>query len=175
LLLNDLLDWSRRTAEISEAEINLFDARNQLQSVINTLSATLVRKDITIENLLEEGMVVSGDSHMYASIVRNLLSNAIKSCHNGGRISVSAEQAGDFYKFRIHDNGCGMSISQVNALFPRKGQPSYLIRKEFPATPFGLILCHDFVEMNGGEMWAESVKGVGTSVYFTARIYSVQP
>jgi signal transduction histidine kinase len=174
LLLNDLLDWSRKTTEVSESEMNLFDARNHLHSVIDAMSATLVRKNITIENSLEAGMMVSGDSHMYASVVRNLLSNAVKSCHNGGRISVSAEQAGDFYKFCIRDNGIGMSKSQINTLFPGKGQPPHLIRDEYPAPSFGLILCHDFVEMNGGEIWAESIEGVGTCVYFTARMHPVQ-
>lgn len=174
LLLNDLLDWSQRTAEVCETEINLFDARNHFQSVITPMSSTIARKNILIKNCLEEGIMVSGDLHMYASVVRNLLTNAIKSCHKGGQISISAEPAGDFYKFCIRDNGIGMSKVQVEALFPGKCQPSHLIMNEPSANSFGLILCHDFVKMNGGEMWAESAEGMGTCVYFTARIYSAQ-
>jgi len=173
LLLNDLLDWSRRTTKSSGTEINIFDARNVIQSVIDSMSATFVRRNIMIENCMEEGMIVSGDAHMAASVVRNLLSNAIKSCHNGGRISISAEQTRDFYKFCIRDNGIGMSKVQVDALFTGKSQPSHLNTNEPSGNGLGLVICHDFVEMNGGEMWAESVEGMGTCVYFTARIHSV--
>jgi two-component system, sensor histidine kinase and response regulator len=34
----------------------------------------------------------------------------------------------------------------------------------------GLKLCKDFVEVNGGKIWAESEAGVGTCFFFTVPV-----
>ncbi|RYD93238.1 MAG: hypothetical protein EOP54_19520, partial [Sphingobacteriales bacterium] len=34
-------------------------------------------------------------------------------------------------------------------------------------TGLGLVLCREFVEVNGGQIWLESELGIGTTFYFT--------
>jgi signal transduction histidine kinase len=36
-----------------------------------------------------------------------------------------------------------------------------------PSTGLGLILCKDFVEKHGGEIWAESLENEGSTFYFS--------
>jgi signal transduction histidine kinase len=38
-----------------------------------------------------------------------------------------------------------------------------------PSTGLGLLLCKDFVEMQGGRLWAESIEGKGSTFYFTLK------
>lgn len=164
LLLSDLLDWSKRTAETAEPGSAVFDASQQIELVVEPMIPKLKRKKIGIENGVRPGIFVSGDANMFSSVVRNLLTNAVKSCHNGGTISLSAERTQDTYTFLVKDNGIGMTKTQVESLFPKITSDN---GKQYSPKGFGLMLCYDFARMNGGDIWAESEEGKGTRVYFT--------
>lgn len=162
LLLTDLLDWSKRTAEITEPEKQVFNATQLIKSIIEPYSTQVRMKHISIENQVLSEILLFGDTNMFASVIRNLMTNAVKSCPNGGHILLSADQTGNFCRFCIADNGLGMTKSQIDALFMKSapGTINY-------SSGFGLVLCKDFVEMNAGDLWAESEEGKGTRVFFT--------
>jgi len=167
LLLTDLLDWSKKKAEISGPEKSIFEAEQQIKGILEPLFPKLKRKNITVENQVPPGMMLFGDANMFASVIRNLITNAVKSCPNGGNISVSADFEGSFCRFCISDNGIGMTKSQIDALFPKIVPGTHTNSSASSGSGFGLILCHDFVEMNGGGIWAESGENQGTKVFFT--------
>jgi len=164
LLLSDLLDWSKKTAAISEPERSVFDASQQIAMVVEPLTPKLKRKNIVIENIVNQEIMVFGDANMFSSVIRNLLTNAVKSCHHGGTISITAEPTHDMIRFLIKDNGIGMTKAQVESLFPKDMKDN---GKHNAPKGFGLLLCNDFARMNGGDIWAESEEGKGTQVSFT--------
>jgi signal transduction histidine kinase len=60
-----------------------------------------------------------------------------------------------------------MTKSQIDRLFPDNENTANQSVPEAYNNGFGLILCRDFVKINGGTLWAESEEGIGTSVFFT--------
>jgi signal transduction histidine kinase len=103
---------------------------------------------------------------MFAAILRNLLANAVKSCVGGGKIDITAELSSSHSVFCIRDNGIGMTKSRIDQLFAATRTSSGEVSKGY-SNGFGLILCRDFITMNGGKLWAESREGQGTKVFFT--------
>lgn len=166
-LLTDLLDWSKKINAISGPEQEIFDAGREISSALEVISKKTLRKKITIDDQVTQEVRLQGDVNMFAAIFRNLVANAVKSCREGGEIVISVADEGAFARFCITDDGIGMTSQQIDILFshgntsPRKSLPSAY------GNGFGLILCKDFVDMQGGKLWAESQEGKGTHVYFT--------
>lgn len=165
-LLNDLLDWSRKTTETFEPEKNEFKAEKIIFSVKELLRLQLNRKKVEVENHVPADLSVFGDENMFAAILRNLLANAAKSCVGGGKIDITAELSSSHSVFCIRDNGIGMTKSRIDQLFAGTKTSSGQVSQTYN-NGFGLILCRDFITMNGGKLWAESQEGLGTKVFFT--------
>jgi signal transduction histidine kinase len=166
-LLTDLLDWGKKVAEISGPEMKAFNAGSVVKTMIRLSYSKSKRKNLEINNLIPTECWVYGDENMFAAVIRNLLANAVKSCINTGRIQVYADTSERLYRFCVADNGIGMTKSQIDHLFPDDKKECNQSVPEGYNNGFGLILCRDFVKINGGTLWAESEEGIGTSVYFT--------
>jgi two-component system, sensor histidine kinase and response regulator len=166
-LLNDLLEWSRRITENAEPKKADFNAGQQISSTIELMDKKCKRKNIEISNMVPPDFVVIGDDNMFAAVVRNLLANAVKSCLDKGKITVSVQPTGNMNIFCIADNGIGMTKTQIEQLFPVDNQSvKHSVSPDY-SNGFGLILCRDFIRINGGTFWAESEEGQGTKVFFS--------
>ncbi len=59
----------------------------------------------------------------------------------------------------IEDTGIGISNKMINNLFRLDVQTNRKGTEDEPSSGLGLILCKDFVEKHGGEIWVESEEG----------------
>ena len=74
---------------------------------------------------------------------------------------------GKMTQISIQDNGIGMSSKIIENLFRLGSEVSRRGTDNEPSTGLGLIICKDFVEKNGGILWAESEVGKGSTFHFT--------
>ena len=85
----------------------------------------------------------------------------------GGQISLSASENGDFIRFEISDSGAGIEAGRLASLF---ASAEFAAKTQMPAanegTGLGLIICKDFVETNGGKIGVQSAKGQGSCFWF---------
>jgi PAS domain S-box-containing protein len=116
-------------------------------------------------------LLVRGDSRLLRLLIDNLVGNAWK--FTGGtehaRITVESLPAGPGAEaiFRVRDNGAGFDPAHAGRLFePFQRMHS---AREFPGTGIGLATARRVVRRHGGRVWAESMPGQGTSLYFTLR------
>jgi two-component system CheB/CheR fusion protein len=104
---------------------------------------------------------------MLLSVIQNIVSNAIKHSLPGGEITVSAKKADGKIIVRIKDSGLGMSKEVQRKLFTPQMSTLSKARKDNKGAGIGLLLVKGFLEKNNGEIWVESVEGIGSSFYFT--------
>ena len=164
-LLNDLLEWSKQMSETPNPIRKTFNACSIINNNMEPFSRIAVRKNIFIVNKVPDKLFLYADEHIFAAVIRNLLTNSIKSCPSGGEVSITSRLEGNQAEFCICDNGVGIEASRLKQLFSRKTSSSD--KQNSFGNGFGLILCRDFVEINGGIIRAESEEGSGTRVYFT--------
>jgi len=107
---------------------------------------------------------------MIVTALRNLITNAIKFTPRKGTVVVGYEQASEFLTIFVKDNGVGIPEDQLTKLFRIDEQYRREGTEQEPGTGLGLILCEEFIKMNGGRMWVESsveIDSQGSTFYFT--------
>jgi signal transduction histidine kinase len=166
-LLENLLDWSRLQRGLFIPEPTIVSLNRLAEEAINHLSELALKKQIEIVKNIPGNLFVEVDERMIGSVLRNLITNAIKFTHIGGKVTVEAIKSKTEIILKISDNGIGMSPLILSKLFKidsEKGKPG---TEGELSSGLGLLLCKEFVEKNGGKIWAESIEGKGSSFYFT--------
>ena len=101
-----------------------------------------------------------------SQVFHNLLDNAIKHMDKpAGRIRIDCAEEGEFWKFSVADNGCGIEEKYFKKIF--QIFQTLVKRDEVEAAGIGLSIVKKIIETSGGIIWVESELGEGTTFFFT--------
>lgn len=165
-LLNNLLDWTLLQMD----KLNLQAAKINLHRIVEEniqLLTSVQDKNIRIVNSVPNNAIGFADSNTINLVIRNLMTNAIKFTNDGGQVLISAEEKGFEWLFSVKDNGVGIKPEVLNILFDKTAPYTTRGTANEKGTGLGLILCKEFIEKNGGKIWAESEEGQGSTFWFT--------
>ncbi|MCT8333021.1 ATP-binding protein [Leptospira sp. 85282-16] len=166
-LLEQLLDWARTqtgTMPFRPKQINLI---NIVSKITEQVESTIKKKNIhLVSDIPSELAYVYADSEMIQAVLRNLITNSIKFTSENGNIKISVKQDDDGIRMECQDNGIGMDRFDLEKLFRVDAQLTRIGLEGEKGTGLGLILCSEFIKLHGGEIWATSEKGKGTTVSF---------
>ncbi len=110
---------------------------------------------------VEDLPTVPVDRQQLRRVVVNLVDNALKFTPVGGKVHLQIKASGAGVEVAVHDSGRGILPARQAHLFTRFTQEgSY-------GTGLGLYLCRQIVEAHGGQIWADSKPGLGSTFYFT--------
>ncbi|WP_321370130.1 tetratricopeptide repeat-containing sensor histidine kinase [uncultured Draconibacterium sp.] len=165
-LLENLLEWSRAQTGSMKFEPQSFFIHKIFETNKELYFEIAKTKDITIEISKKKTMVFA-DYDMVNFIVRNLLNNSIKFSNPNSKIELNTYQKDKMLVVTVKDNGIGMSPEMVENLFKIEMSVQREGTSNEKGTGLGLILCHEFIKINGGEIWVESEKDKGSSFYFS--------
>ena len=165
-LLDNLLSWSmsqRGMIPLIPQKINL---RQLINKTLEILEPSAKRKNIIVENNVSADLNVYADQNTISTVIRNLLTNSVKFTREGGEVVISAKRYNNQVEVDISDSGIGIRQEELDNLFRIDTiQTSYGTAKE-KGTGIGLILCKEFIDKNGGKIWAESEVGKGSHFKF---------
>ena len=166
-LLENLMQWAKsQTEKIKIIPRN--SSMNELLSItIPIVNGSALKKNITIESNISTEDIVYADNSLTATILRNLLTNAIKFTHANGKITVSTQRKDIFLEVSITDTGVGIEPMNIDKLFRIDSKVTSHGTDNEEGTGLGLILCKEFVEKQGGTIWANSEVGKGSTFTFT--------
>lgn len=167
ILLMNLLEWSRAQTGRMEYSPENLEINLLTKDIVALLEHAAHQKsiDISIDGI--PNSIVYADRMLLSTILRNLISNAIKFTNPGGEVNLSATHQNEQLKFCVRDNGIGMQQEKLDKLFRMEENVSSPGTQNEMGTGLGLLLCKEFVEKQGGKIWAESVIDQGSSFYFT--------
>lgn len=166
-LLEDLLKWARAQKgdiPFNPQSLNLTEI---CEDILTGLYQNADEKKIKINYSAFDNLYVIADIDMLKTILRNLVSNAIKFTNNGGEISINAEQTESDITITVSDNGIGIPPDNLSRLFDISEVITTKGTAQETGTGLGLLLCKEFVEIEGGKIWVESTLGEGSKFKFT--------
>lgn len=166
-LVENLLQWSRTQNNKVTIHPEDLSVRDLVDSVTGTLSAMADRKQIRIVTVPPGALMVRSDRDMAEFILRNLVSNAIKFSHPGGQVWISAYSRDTMVIIGVRDEGMGITEEQRSVLFKTDNPFRQRGTGNEEGTGLGLAISKEFVERNGGEIWAEKANGKGSGFFFS--------
>lgn len=174
-MLDYLVEWARIKYASEVFTPTKIELAQYVNRVFETLNETASVNAINLHHEIVENTSVFADGKMLLSVIQNIVSNAIKHTKAGGDITISAKSKDDKIIIQIKDTGVGMSRKIQDKLFTPQMHLLSESRKDDKGAGIGLLLVKGFLEKNGGEIWVESVEGVGSSFYFTLPINKPTP
>lgn len=166
-LINDLLDLSKIEAGKVTVTNEAFTLTELLDEVMPSIRRLVEGKGLTLEYTVAPGI-----EHLYADRAKtkqtllNLLGNAVKFTEKGSIKLGVAEGDGEFI-FSVSDTGMGIKKEDLKVIFDSFKQVGPAQIAGFEGTGLGLAISKQFVEMQGGRIWAESALGKGSTFTFT--------
>ena len=173
-LLEDLLKWTSTQSGKIPFKPQILSFAVISKNIIETLNAAAYAKTITVKCSAPDHISVFADVDMLKTIMRNLVSNAIKFTNNGGSIVIDADEDSGIVIISVSDNGIGLKPEKLSKLFDISQRQTTKGTAEESGSGLGLILCKEFVEINGGRIWSESEYGKGSDFTFTLPV-SAEP
>ncbi len=182
-IINDILDFSKIESGKLDLEQQAFDLRDCMESAVDLLALKATEKGLELSCIIEPGApdAILGDVTRLRQILVNLLGNAVKFTHTGEivlSVNVLGQQSQpDAGKarlhFSIHDTGIGIPTDRIGQIFQSFTQVDTSTTRKYGGTGLGLVISKRLSELMGGEMWVESVEGVGSTFHFTIQAQPV--
>ncbi len=173
-LLQNLLEWSRSQTGSIQWEPDAVSLHEVVSTTIDLLSDAANAKEVSINSIVMPNIKIWADGNMAMTVIRNLISNALKYTPKGGDIKVYTKKVEEKIEITIEDNGVGINKDDLPKLFRIDVNHSTSGTNNEQGTGLGLILCKEFVEKNGGEIWVESIEGKGSKFKFSFPLYTEQ-
>lgn len=188
-LITQILEMSRMEMGTVRLSLTSMPVLPVVERALSSVHIAAKNANVTIRHEIGVGMPhVVIDPDKVQQVLVNLISNAVKFNREGGEVVVSAEPAPirrpfedeDFFgaesddalMVTVRDSGIGIKSEQLERIFEAFYQGDSTSTREHGGAGLGLSIVRKLVEAHGGEVWAESSVGVGTSFYFTVPLAS---
>jgi signal transduction histidine kinase len=166
-LINEVLDLAKIEAGRMEVRLEESDFRAVARSVLSTAAALERAPGVEILEDIPEGLPpVLADRTRLRQVLLNLLANAFKFTE-AGHVALRARAEELELVVEIEDTGIGMDPSDLPKAFAEFVQLDDDMDRKAGGSGLGLPLSRHLVELQGGRLWAESVKGSGSVFRFT--------
>lgn len=170
-IVENILDFSTIEAGKIRLETIPFNLYNCIESAFSMFSSAASAKGLNPACSIDENVpaVVIGDPKRLGQILNNLLENAIKFTERG-RVAIHvSSDTNDLIHFKVIDTGIGIPNDKRDCLFQSFSQVDDSLTRKYHGIGLGLATSRKLVELMGGQIWAESREGDGSTFHFTIR------
>ena len=144
-----------------------FEINEAIREVIALTRGEVVKNSVSVETQLAERLpLIQGDRVQLQQVILNLIINAVEAMSGvseGARelLISTARAASDGAVVAVRDSGPGLAPANLERLF----EAFYTTKSS--GLGMGLSICRSIIEAHGGQVWASSNDGPGTTFQFS--------
>ncbi len=167
VLVNDLLDSAKIEAGSLRIDAAPVDLRTVLAGVLDEFRAEEQARGLRVAFAAPIIALAVGDALRLAQAFRNLYANALRYAPSGSLVQVGLRaQDGGGWRVSVADQGIGIPVGEVEAIFERFAQSSST-KTGAGGTGLGLAIARGIIGLHGGRVWAENRPEGGALFQFT--------
>ncbi len=166
-LVSNILLLSKIENQSIQAKRELFSLDEQIRETIVALETAWAPKNIELDVELDS-VKYNGNEIIMRHIWGNLIGNAIKFTPENSIVTIRLQNQKDKFIFSVTDQGEGLSDEAQKHLFDKFYQADTSHKSE--GNGLGLALVKQILNIDGGDITAENVKGGGCR--FTVTLYA---
>ena len=186
-LITQVLEMSQLEVGAVRLDLGPSPLAALVERATESLALSAEKAGIELRTELPESLPpVLVDTEKMQRVLTNLVGNAIKFTGAGGRVTVTAkpapirrpfreetlfgEEADDALRVTVTDTGEGIPADQLGRIFEAFYQVDAGPTRRHGGAGLGLSIVQSLIAAHGGDVWADSTVGQGTSVHFTIPI-----
>jgi two-component system, OmpR family, phosphate regulon sensor histidine kinase PhoR len=167
-LIEDLLTVSQLESGQSVLNLQEVELRALVERVLEDLKSRAETRKAALRNEVPGELKSSVDANRLQQVLFNLVDNAIKYGRSEGTVVVSARQVEPGrIEVSVRDDGPGIPPEAIERVFERFYRVDRARSREQGGTGLGLSIVKHIVQLHGGEVWARSELGKGTTFFFS--------
>ncbi len=161
-LLENLVEWAKaqkHNIKTSPEKLNITKLVDENYKLLGEMARA---KEITLLNQCNKDHQIFADKNTINTVLRNILNNAIKFTESNGKIRIYSETQNNNLLIHIHDNGIGIKAKDIPLLFNQNIDKDTIGNHKNKGTGLGLVLSHEFIKLNNGNITVSSKENQGT-------------
>ncbi|MDN5387039.1 MULTISPECIES: cell wall metabolism sensor histidine kinase WalK [Bacillus] len=168
-LVNDLLQLSKFDSKDYQFNKEWIHFIRFFSLIIERFEMTKEQHVEFISNLPDRELYVEIDPDKITQVLDNIISNALKYSPEGGHItfSVDVNEEEELLYISVKDEGVGIPRKDMEKIFERFYRVDKARTRRLGGTGLGLAIAKEMVQAHGGDIWADSIEGKGTTITFT--------
>ncbi|WP_038223110.1 response regulator [Vibrio mediterranei] len=175
-LINDILDFSKIESGMLQINPHSTSIRETIYDIASIVAPKVKEKGIELNVDIDQNVPfrVLADDHRMRQVLMNFMSNAVKFTDKGS-VTIGVHYQGESNNmaslmFEVQDSGIGIDKERQSKIFEAFAQEDDSTTRQFGGTGLGLAISTQLIELMGGEIQLDSVKGVGSRFYFTLEL-----
>lgn len=172
-LINELSLYTNINNNAIPYEFHRVSVKDYFNDCMEEVHATLMSKNMTLtyRNYCDDDVMVIVDPDQLKRVINNIVTNSIKYMDKEyGQVDISIYDNDAEVKIAINDNGRGIDTDSLPHIFDRMYRADSA-RQSRGGSGLGLAICKKIVEEHGGNIYATSQIGKGTTIVFTLKKY----
>ena len=166
-MVDHIIAFASLLSKQGELNMEPLDLNQVIQDTVQSIQPMAESRQVSLDIRIWPSLPqVLGDQERMSEAIYHLIHNAIKFNNPGGWVRVRCQPTNGDVQVRVQDNGVGVPQDRLDNLWNAFTQMADPLRRGVEGLGLGLALVRYVAVSHGGEVWAESVEGQGSTFGF---------